>query len=177
MSIRPPASPSGASAADPLGIGYPSTGIPSMVSGATAWATANRVTYQRFIAGGDMNSLRTRITASSGNVAAAAFTNSGEGHAARPTGGRLVTTGSIPCPAAGFDVAIALGSTVTVDKGDWLAFGADNTTVALYRYAATLAAITPLVSASGYEDVFPPPATPAVSGGAIIHPFFLGKVA
>jgi hypothetical protein len=66
------------------------------------------------------------ITTSSGNISVGAYRNSGSGRSAAP-GTQLAGTGSIACPAAGYQ-EIALGTTVDIGPGDWLAVAIDGTT-------------------------------------------------
>lgn len=120
--------------ADPLGLGIATNMIPPINSGAIAVASANDAHYFRCLGGASISKIAIHVGTQSGNISVAAYTNSGTGRNAAPTGGRIATSGAVACPSGYSEVS--LGGTVTVNEGDWLAISADNTT-ATFRGADT----------------------------------------
>jgi hypothetical protein len=117
-----------ATANDPMKIGFTSTYISPNPVTTNTFAAANAAAYLRLRSGGNtISNLTIQVVTSSGNISVGAYTNSGTGASAQPTGGRLATTGAVACPAAGTDV-IALGSSITPNLGDWAGISCDNTT-------------------------------------------------
>ena len=88
--------------------------------------SGNNCWYGRVLEGGTISKVRVGIGTSSGNIAVAAYSNSGSGLSAVP-GARLGTSGIVACPATGVQ-DVSLGGSITVEPGDWLALWADNTT-------------------------------------------------
>lgn len=142
------------------GVGPTSFIDPIHVTSTTATAgTANRTHYYRVRDGGSISKVSLHVGTASGNLAVAVYRNTGTGQNAKP-GTRFASSGSVACPAAGFR-DIALGQTVRVRAGDWLAFAADNTTATFAAFASTqvLATSGLFNGRAGFEDVYPPPAT------------------
>ena len=97
-----------------------------LATGTVTIGTANSTRFYRVLNGGTITKVRINVGVQSGNIGVAAYRNTGTGLAAVP-GIQLATSGSIACPAPGIN-DVALGSSVTLLSGDWLAIGADNTT-------------------------------------------------
>lgn len=119
-----------------------------------ASGAANRAYYARVVNWGTITGLMVDIGVSSGNIAAAVYSNTGVGAAARP-GTRTATTGSIASPGTG-PQTLSLGGSVVVEPGDWFCVAADNTTVTFRRVLNA-----GLVSAALFcqqDSAFPPPA-------------------
>ena len=104
------------------------TNAAGVVGTQAAWATANDASYARVLVGGSISNIGFHVSVSSGNVSVAVYRNSGSGRSAVP-GTRLATSGAVACPGTGFQT-ISLGSTVAVQRGDWIALSCDNTTAA-----------------------------------------------
>lgn len=122
--------------------------------------TANQAIYMRVREGGTISKVGLSVAASSGNISVAAYRNSGAGAAAVP-GTQLATSGAVACPTTGYQ-EIALGSTVTLYPGDWLAISADNVT---FTVRSALAGATDSNQGKGRQyrqaTAHPLPATPA----------------
>jgi hypothetical protein len=118
--------------------------------------TANSTRFYRVLEGGTISKVRVSIGTSSGNIAAAAYSNSGSGLSSAP-GTRLATSGSIASPGTGVQ-DISLGSSVTLRRGDWIAIGADNTSVT-FGGTTGVGGSTLDAGLCGSEAVFPPAAT------------------
>lgn len=117
-----------ASLQDPLQIGQPSTVVPSATMTGIQFGGTNWGSYSRLVAGGySVSYIGVQVSASSGNVSVAAYSRSGSGANATPTGGRLATSGAVPCPAAGL-AEISLGAAITPNIGDWFGMSVDNVT-------------------------------------------------
>ena len=143
---------------------------PRVGGGAATWPAANRCAFVRLRDGGPINAVGFEVAVSSGNVSVAAYSNTGTGRAAAP-GPRLATSGSVACPAAGF-ATVALGSTISVEAGDWLALSVDNVTASIVRNTAGSANL--VAGLAGYQaSAFPCPTTPTIGGTSII-PVLLG---
>jgi hypothetical protein len=124
-----------ASSADPQGFGLPYTVDPRARQGANA-LTINSVHYGRCLGGGSITKVSIRIAASSGNIAVAAYDNTGTGRSAVPNT-RQANSGSVACPAIG-SADVSLGSTVAFIPGWWLALWANNSTATFDRVGTTL---------------------------------------
>jgi len=124
--------------------------------------SANTTRYLRLAEGGTISKIRVSVGVASGNVCAAAYSNTGTGLAAAP-GTQIATSGSVACPAAG-QQDISLGGSFAVNAGDWLSIGADNVT-------ATFAGLTGIgdgtlsSGVAGSQAVFPAPGTAAFTAG------------
>lgn len=155
---------------DPHDIGHPAACLPSQAGGTNAWSAANRGCWYRLISGGyPVNRLHYRVGTQSGNICWALYRSNGlKGRLNKP-GALLWSSGSFACPAAAAGgQTLDMGSTVTPRKGDWLYFGADNTTVSLATcFSANIAGPT-----EGWayfaESAFPAPdPAPALTTGSI----------
>lgn len=154
-----PANWANQAALDPLGLGFPVTMDPINATSATDLGAVNRTNYYRVIGGGDISKVGLQVTTSSGNICVAVYRASGTGRGAVP-GAQLASSGSVPCPAAGY-AEVALGKTVTVAPGDFLAVSADNTT-AQFRAGTTVNLPGDLWKGRAmFETAFPAPAAPA----------------
>lgn len=122
--------------------------------------SANSTRFYRVVEGGTISKIRLSIGVSSGNICVAAYSNTLTGLAAKP-GTRLATSGSVASPGTGIQ-DIALGASVVLAVGDWLAVGADNTTVTFNGFSG-LADSTLSEGVSGVEVVFPASATPTLT--------------
>lgn len=152
-----------ASKGDPLNLGFPFTVDPLMAAVSTGVGSANRTYYHRVIGGGSVSKLGLYVATASGNICASVYANSGTGRAAAP-GARLATTGSIACPAVGYQ-ELALGTTITVTSGDfWFALSADNATAAFDVVSTSGHSIQ---GRSAWQDsAFPSPTPATPSNGA-----------
>lgn len=134
----------------------------------TLTAVANRAYYGRNLTGQSLSvsSLMTFQGASSGNVCVAVYSNTGTGRAAQPLN-RLATSGSVASAGTG-QVTYNLGSTITINPGDWLYVCADNTTVTFGRL--NIGALTNFDGWAWQQaSAFPAPltATPASTASAV----------
>jgi hypothetical protein len=148
---------------DPLQIGVAVDFFPGTLTQNASVFTANFGCYMKLISGGyAISNLNIFVGASSGNISVAAYTNSGTGMSAAPTGGRLATSGAIACPAGG-SAAVSLGSTVTPNLGDWVALSADNTTATFTRVqnSATTGSLLLPGFGSRQASAHPLPSTPS----------------
>lgn len=131
---------SGTSGADPLGWGMALSDTPSplVAPSARAWDTANRAYYKRLINGKTGGTgVRLVVITQSGNISVAVYRNTGAGIAAAP-GTLLAASGAVACPAPGA-ATVALGATIDVLPGDWVAMSCDNTTASFYSNFAGFA--------------------------------------
>lgn len=142
-----------------IGFAFPHTGHP-MILGAGSVTTANRCYYQRARGGSpSVSNIGIHVVVSSGNICVGVL--SGPAGRSTPTT-TVATSGSVPCPAAGF-ASVALGSTVAMPPDtSWFALGADNTT-ATFALAVTAAATVSALAKgiSGFATSFPIPSPPA----------------
>jgi hypothetical protein len=114
----------------PLGMVY--NVDPRIAVGQAVWSGANRCIFTRVTEGGvTISKIAIDVLTASGNISVAVYQNSGAGRAAVP-GTRLATSGAVACPATGYR-EVALGSSVRVEKGDWLAMSCDNVTASFTR--------------------------------------------
>lgn len=144
-----------ASNPDTMGWGYPMTVDPNLGSTSTTFS-ANNTRYYRVKGAGVITKIGLELVVSAGNIAVAVYASSGVGRAAKPNGVPKGASGSVVCPAVGY-AEIALGSSVTVVPGDWIALGTDSATTA-FRSAGGGPAITALTDgASWTSSAFPPP--------------------
>lgn len=143
-------------------------------SAAYAPVAASQTRYMRLLTGGvPMSKVAVDVGVQSGNIAVAVYRNSGVGKAARPTGGRLATSGSVACPAVGYQ-EIDLGATIVPQPGDWVAIATDNATVTLLASSSTTVSSRMARGGSGMgtENVYPPPVTPNIGAwlaGAVYY--------
>lgn len=138
------------------------TSHPLDYSGVGALGSANDCVFLRVTAGYTpaATGIRIHIGTSSGNIAVAVYADNGSG----APGTQLATSGSVASPGTGART-IALGATVAVAVGMWVALAADNTTVT-FGYTGNPGA-TSSVMGTGFSvlqaTAFPPPATPAAA--------------
>jgi hypothetical protein len=155
---------------DPFDIGHPAACLPSQAGGTNTWSSANRGAWYRLIAGGyDVNRLHYRVGVQSGNICWALYRSNGlRGRLNKPAA-LLWTSGSIACPAPAVGgQTLDMVTTVRPMKGDWLYFGADNTTVTLATcFSANIAG--PTEGWAYYaDDAFPAPdPAPALTAGSM----------
>jgi nitrous oxidase accessory protein NosD len=143
-----------------VGLGVVRTVVPPGPTGLITIGTANSTRFYRVIEGGTVSALRVNVGVQSGNIAVAVYANSGSGLSSTP-GTRLATSGSVACPAVGVQ-DVALGSTVVLAVGDWVAFGCDNATA---TFSGMSGGGDGNVSAgqAGTQSTFPPAATPTLA--------------
>lgn len=159
-SLNPINSGTYATADDPLSFGIPHTHHPLNAFEAGT-VGANVAYYLRVKGGGTISSIGLETVTASGNIMVAAYTNSGSGRNARPTGGQLSVSASTAA-SAGYQ-EVALGSSVELNSGDWLALSCDNAT-ATFRCVKNGSVVpTALVHGFQYQQssAFPLPATPS----------------
>lgn len=156
----------GSGAVDPLGLGFAIGVDPAVAGNLQNVGGASRCIYVRLRNGAAaITKVGFLVGAPSGNVAVAAYSNSGTGRAAVP-GARLAASASTPCPAAGY-AEIALGSSVAVNPGDWLALAVDNNT-ATFAAALSQGAVNLVSGLVVYQDAaFPPPSAPAITAAGM----------
>lgn len=137
------------------------TSIASVVSVGSV-VSANLGRYYRSVGGGSHSALAVHVGTQNGNISLAAYTNSGTGRAGQPTGGQIATTGAVSCPASGY-AEVALGSTVSINAGDWLAISANGTTATFYTAAPGSAVTSNLGLGLHFTQTsaHPLPATPS----------------
>lgn len=145
--------------------------------------SSNRCHYSRVIAGsGTISKVGVFVGTSSGNVAVAVYNNNGSlGPSARP-GTRVATSGSVACPTGTAYGQIALGASVYVEPGMWLAITADNTTATFYGIlqAPVIGSgvgldDTPAAGFLSFQDTaFPPPASASAYAGSTRNILLVG---
>lgn len=147
---------------DPTGMDLICSYDPASAGASAGFGVANRTAYFRVSVGGPISKIGMDVVTQSGNVAVAAYRNSGAGRSAVP-GARIATSGSVVCPAVGYQ-EIALDVSVVLQPGDWLAVAADNAIVTLR--AAHGSAMSRLTAGRAlYQDAYPAP-DPASPNGA-----------
>ncbi len=109
--------------ADGYSVGFPYTAHPNYCTSSIT-LNANQCWYLRVFGGGWVSAIGLNVKVQAGNIGVAVYRNMGRGRHARPLY-RAATSGAVSCPAAGYR-EIALGSTVYVNPGDWLALWGDN---------------------------------------------------
>jgi len=109
----------------PAGFGFPFTDYPGNTAAITV-GIAGQARYRRCIEGGTISKVGFHVAVTSGFVSVAVFRNTGAGRAGKP-GALLAASAAVACPGVGYG-EVALGATVTVKAGDWLAISVDNTT-------------------------------------------------
>lgn len=107
---------------------------PTLAASSTSFGVSNQNAYFRILGSGSWNisSIGFIVVTSAGNVSVAAYADNGSD----APGVLLKASAVFPCPAAGFGASIALGSTVTVNGGGWLAISW-STSTAKFGSAAT----------------------------------------
>jgi hypothetical protein len=109
----------------------PYTVKPGSLLGYTGVAVANDAYYLRVTGTGRVSKVALFVSVSSGNISVGAYRGR-PGITVPAAGSLLATSGSVACPVAGY-AEVALGSTITLVDGDWLAFSCDNTTATFAR--------------------------------------------
>lgn len=153
----------GSGAVDPMGHGFAFGVDPAGAGSLQTIGAVNRCIFMRVRNGGTITKVGFFVGVASGNVAVAAYSNSGTGRSSVP-GTRLAGSASTACPAAGYG-EVALGSSVAVNPGDWLALACDNTTATFAAMSGQ--SVTNFVAGIiAYQDAgaFPCPTTPAILG-------------
>lgn len=149
-------------AADPAGFGIAYSLDPRLTAGASGLSAANVAWYSRASVGGvTISKVAIHVGTSSGNISVAVYANSGSGRSATPGGGRRATSGAVACPAGGY-AEVALGASVALNRGDWFALSADNSTAAFFVSGASAVVVTSLTAGLEYAQTsgHPCPATP-----------------
>lgn len=142
---------------------FPATADPRAATTTGGVGVANRCFYTRVRGAGTISKVGLHVATSSGNISVAAYRNTGSGRSAAP-GRQLSTSGAVACPASGY-AEVALGASVTLDEGDWLAVSADNTTATFVKGNSTTGVSNLAAGFCAYQDTaHPAPATPAVAG-------------
>ena len=153
-----PSLDSKAVAADPLGFGQIWTVDPRIYSSTTVLGSGVSA-FSRITGSGAITKVGIIVGVQSGNIDIGVYSNSGVGRNANPNIKRA-STGSIACPAAGYQV-VALS--VVVQPGDWFAIVADNGTAAFGRTSSTVVGLAK--GLLGYENAaFPLPGTASPLG-------------
>lgn len=147
--------------ADYAGLGFPFTPAEFAPASAGSVLTANNCYYMRSLGGGTITALDLEVVASSGNIALAVYSQSGNGRSAVP-GAQKATTGSIACPPIGYATA-ALPAALKVNAGDFLALACDNTTATFMRSGVSATPGSAIGGGFVYRqaNAFPPPANPS----------------
>jgi hypothetical protein len=122
---------------DPWGIGANLNYVPpDPAATLLAMNTASVAVWTRFfVYGYSMSSVYVDIGVQSGSVATAIYAPSA-GNPLIP-GNQVATSGGTACPAPGVQ-ALALGSAVTIGRGYWIAFVADNTTATFRQLSGAI---------------------------------------
>ncbi len=149
---------------DPLALGYATTHPwAGEANGTDAVYQADYAYYQRLVGYGmTVSALRIYVGTQSGNIDVGVYANAGSGSTAGP-GALKASTGSIACPAPG-EQSVTLTSTVTIERGDWVAIAVDNTTATFLRSAPTTAVTNG--AAANEAGAFPLPATASAANGS-----------
>jgi hypothetical protein len=136
---------------------------------------ANRGWYCRVKGSGTISKIGIVVSTQAGNICVATYTNTGTGRAAKAAT-RTQTSGSVACPAAGYQ-EIALGGSVFVNEGDWFYVGSDSASTIL-RGSGSAAGNAQHQGRGDFEaNAFPAPATATPAGGGIDRIFLLCGVA
>jgi hypothetical protein len=155
--------PSAGAGNDPLNLGMDSTILPSTGSAAVTMGGTSAAYYMRLVSGGyAMSSATVFVTVSSGNMSVAAYTRSGSGASAQPTGGQLSTSGAVATPALGF-AAVALGASVTPNIADFLAISGDTSGTSYLGPATPIASSGTFLNGFAWQQTsgHPLPSTPS----------------
>lgn len=107
---------------DPLDFGFPWTYEPHDTQTTTSGSSNNRANYMRSKGGGTITKIGLLVGTSSGNIDVGVYASTTMAPSTRKG-----SSGSTPCPASGW-AEVALGSSVDVVVGDWLALSIDNVT-------------------------------------------------
>lgn len=159
----------------------PSVGFPCSVDLSTARptdqavvnaTTASSALYYWSRDGGLISKIALEVHTASGNISVGVHDPVGRGSVAVP-GALKATSGSVACPAAGYQ-EISLGGSVFVLPGGFLSISADNITAA-FRSLLTAELVTQLGAGRCYKQsggAHPLPANPgtlvAITGRVII---------
>ena len=155
-----------------------------IVSSAVAFHASSYTYYYRVRSNStNINRINLQVGTSSGNIAIAVYRgNASTSNPYRYPNGytneeyvpsyRMFTTGSIPCPAAGYQTlnvsTYFSPGYIGIREGDWIAIACDNTTATFAAFQATeVSGINENFYAGrcGYEAVFPPPQVPNMTAG------------
>lgn len=163
------------SLADPMNLGMVPT-VLSPFGNAQVWSAANDARYLRCLSGGKVRYIGLNVAVSSGNISVGVYRSSGTGQGRQPTT-LLASSGSIPCPAAGY-VDIDLGQTVDVLPGDYLAMSCDNATASFIGNSAATAdrLASGFVYSSGTSHPLPTTPTVPFAGSSFRVPFLVGHI-
>lgn len=139
---------------------------PGFTNGVGAMTSNNDGHYFRSQGGGSHAALAIHVGTQNGNVSVAAYTNSGSGRSAAPTGGQLATSGSVACPASGY-AEVSLGATVTIRVDDWVGLSASSNTATFGGLAAGTSLTSAIADGSHLlqTTAHPLPATPSSLSG------------
>lgn len=149
---------------DPLALGFATTHPwAAEANGTQGVYQAGYAYYMRLVGYGmTVSALRIYVGAQSGNICVGVYGSQGSGSSAAPYNLKA-TTGSIPCPAPG-EQAVALTSSVTIARGDWVAIAVDNTGASFLRSAPTTAVTNG--AAANQASAFPLPGTADAANGS-----------
>lgn len=158
---------------DASDFGVVRTFLPGVYGGTSAWPSANQGFWIRALSGGRISKIGLNVAVQSGNICLAVYRGEGIGRLRKPAGAPVITTGSIACPATGYQ-EVDLGGAVDVRPGDYLFMSCDNSTAAFTgQNGQTSELYRGTTFAKGAS--FPAPADPgAVGGTATRAPQLLG---
>lgn len=119
--------------ADPLGLGCVTNAMASAYFVQTAIPAANFANYTRLMGADTIDALRLFVVNSSGNIEVSIYADD-DGY----PGARVLTSGSVACPAGPALAEVSLGGSVTITHGShWARFSADNTTATFLLVTST----------------------------------------
>lgn len=158
--------------------GFPTTGRdPYGPTGNGTVFIANNGWLLRFLEGGTISSIGVDVGTQSGNICVAVYPSTGSGRNAAPDwANRRATSGSVACPATGFQT-VSLGSSIDVEAGDWVYLGADNTTAQFKMLGSGGANSELFKGIIGRIGSFPAPNTTTAITWGNQRPFLLVGVA
>lgn len=136
----------------------------SRTSDTAANVLANDGHYLRAVDGGrGLSKFIFQVGTASGNISVAAYKRSGKGAAAQPTGGQIVTTGAIACPASGYVEVAPGGSTFNIQAGDFIGLSSDGTTATVIAQLGMGSSTTLAFPGQSYLQItaHPLPSTPS----------------
>lgn len=143
---------------DPLGAGVPFTFHPALATTTGTLQAGGNIHIHRSNGGGTITKIALWVGVSAGNIDVAVVR--GTGGVSTPTI-RVASSGSVPCPAAGYaEVSLTAGAVVSAAT-DYLALGGDSATSTFFTVNAGSGLNAALASSFGYRQTatFPIAAT------------------
>lgn len=137
-------------------------------------ATASRCYYTRVTEGrGPITAILVPIGTASGNVSVGVYSSSGVGRSAIPAAAKAVTASTALASPTNGMTSVALGRTVHVQPGDWLAVAFDGTPT--FRGTQLTLGTSDIALGFGMiqASTFPLPSTPSSLSGYAAMPVLL----